>query len=403
MPLQPRSYPAFRCIGADCEDTCCIGWAVNVDRATYEAYQRSDDAELSGPLHELVTINAASGSDDNYARIALTGAGCPFLSENLCSIQKRLGEAYLSKMCATYPRVMSVVDGVLYRSLHLSCPEAARVMLLDPDPLEFDESVFEPDGSRLGNLSVLTSVDTRQYFREVRGLVIWILQYRKNPLWQRLVIVGSLCDQLELEQSPEVFAGYRDAVERGLFDEGMRGMEAHPAQQLEVAVELIISRIGSDHTSPRFLECYSEFLRGLEWNENSSLDDIGSRYATARAEFYEPFLSGHGYMLEHYFVNYVHGSLFPFGAQESSQNLGMLKSITNRYLLMAAYYAVMKTVLIGMAGFHKGAFGTAQVLKLVQTFAKTFEHSTAFPEKALEILAQHGVKNCVGMAGLLRD
>ena len=137
--LQPSSYHAFRCIGADCEDTCCVGWIVNVDKPTYEAYQRCDDPELGPPLNELVTISQTGSSDDNYARINLSGPACPFLSEGWCAIQKKLGEAYLSDHVLSYPRVMNVVDDVLQRSLDLSCPEAARMVLLDPNPMEFDE------------------------------------------------------------------------------------------------------------------------------------------------------------------------------------------------------------------------------------------------------------------------
>ena len=90
-------------------------------------------------LRELVTINTDRASDDNYARIASPDPDCPFLAEGWCSIQKNLGEQYLSIMCSQYPRVMNMVDDVLQRSLDLSCPEAARVMLLDPNPMEFDE------------------------------------------------------------------------------------------------------------------------------------------------------------------------------------------------------------------------------------------------------------------------
>jgi lysine-N-methylase len=153
--LQPRSYHAFRCIGAACEDTCCAGWIVNVDKPTYEAYQRCDDAELGPRLHELVTIRTDSTSDDNYARINLNEPSCPFLSEGWCAIQKKLGEKYLAIMCSAYPRVMNVVDDVLQRSLDLSCPEAARIVLLDPDPMQFDEEEGPPRDSRLAQLSVL--------------------------------------------------------------------------------------------------------------------------------------------------------------------------------------------------------------------------------------------------------
>jgi lysine-N-methylase len=417
--LQPRSYRAFRCIGADCEDTCCIGWGVNVDRSTYEAYQCCDDPNLSSSLHQLVTINAARSNDDNYARITLSGAGCPFLSEGLCSIQKKLGERYLSKMCAAYPRVMSMVDDVLYRSLHLSCPEAARIVLLDPNLIEFDAEPHQEDGSRPGNLAVLNTRDTKYpnlpylHFQGVRSVVISILQDRNYALWQRLAILGSLCDQLNQRASgslqheiPNVVEGYRDAVSRGLFDDSLGQLQPRPAAQLETGVELIVGRIGSDYTSPRFLDCYKEFMSGLEWTAESTMQDIGLRYAAAYSEYYAPFMSGHEYMLEHYLVNYVHGSLFPLGPQESTQNLGVpqvVNSISRQYMLMAVYYAIIKTVLIGMAGFHKTEFSAAHVIKLVQSCAKTFEHSVAFPARAFEILANHGIQDCVGMAMLIQN
>jgi lysine-N-methylase len=424
--LQPHSYGAFRCIGADCEDTCCVGWAVNVDRSTYEAYQSCEDLELGASLHQLVTINqpiagnAANSNDDNYARITLSGAACPFLSEGLCSIQKKLGEQYLSKMCAAYPRVMSLVDDVLYRSLHLSCPEAARIMLLDPHPMQFDAEEQQQDEShRLGNLAALDTSSARytdkpyRYFREVRSLVIWILQNRDYALWQRLAILGSLCDQLHQassagrhQETPQVLEGYRDAVTRGLFDESLGQLRAQPAMQLETVVELIVGRIGSDYTSPRFLECYKQFMLGLEWTAQSTMEDIGSRYATVYSEYYTPFMAQHEYMLEHYLVNYVHSSLFPFGPQESTQNLGapqVVNSISKRYMLMAAYYVIIKTVLIGMAGVHRKEFSREHVIKLVQSCAKTFEHSVAFPARAFEILRNHGIENCVSMALVIQN
>jgi lysine-N-methylase len=418
--LQPQSYSAFRCIGADCEDTCCIGWGVNVDRPIYEAYQRCDDPELGEALHRLVTINPANtGNEDNYARITITGDGCPFLAEGLCSIQKKLGETYLSKMCATYPRVMSLVDDVLHRSLHMSCPEAARIVLLNPSPMEFEEKPFEQDGQRLANLGLLDTRSAKytdkpyQYFRAVRALAIWILQNRAYPLWQRMVILGSLCDQLDqtsargiYSETPQILDGYRDAMSRMLFNESLAQLQPRPVAQLEVIVELIVGRISSDFTSLRFRECYQDFMRGLEWTPESSLGDIGKRYAGAYSEYYAPFMSQHEYMLEHHLVNYAHSRLFPFGPQETSQNLSaekVVNTIGKQYMLMAVNYAVVKTILIGLAGFEKANFGAAHVIKGVQSCAKTFEHSVAFPACALKILAEHGLQTCVSMAILLQN
>src|SRR5579862_1817025 len=129
--LHPGYFDAFHCIGSDCEDTCCIGWIVHVDKPTYDKYQQCSDPELGPSLRTLITINEKGSNDDDFAKIVFTAAGCAFLSGGLCSIQERLGESYLSNMCATYPRVMNRAGDVLQRSLDLSCPEAARVALLN--------------------------------------------------------------------------------------------------------------------------------------------------------------------------------------------------------------------------------------------------------------------------------
>ncbi|MGD0133576.1 MAG: flagellin lysine-N-methylase [Bryobacteraceae bacterium] len=415
--LQPRSYHAFRCIGADCEDTCCVGWIVNVDKSTYENYRRCVDPELGPRLHDLVTINAANGGDDNYARINLSGPACPFLSEGWCAIQKKLGEEYLSIMCSQYPRVMNMVDDVLQRSLDLSCPEAARVMLLDPNPMEFDAEDHPRNDPRLANLSVLSTSDESadkpySHFREIRGFVIWLLQYRAFPLWKRLVILGSLCDQLQemastgrSAEAPEVLSGYREGVQRDLMSRALNADKPQPAAQLELVLELIVGRISSDFTAPRLLDCYRKFMESMVWTAESSMQDIGRRYASAHAQYYAPFLSQHSHMLEHYLVSYVHRTLFPLGPQKSSRGLsvhGIANTMSDQCLVMLAHYAIIQTLLIGMAAWHKQEFGSAHAILVIQAFTKAFEHSPSFPERALKILADKGMKSCASLAKLIR-
>jgi len=414
--LQPRSYHAFRCIGADCEDTCCAGWIVNIDKPTYEAYQRSDDPELAPRFQELVSINTGNPTEDNYARINLTGPDCPFLAEGLCAIQKKLGEEYLSTMCSMYPRVMNVVDDVLQRSLDLSCPEAARLVLLDPAPMEFDEEEGPPRDPRLRNLSVLrtsngASDKPYQYFREIRGLIIGLLQYRAISLWKRLVILASLCDQLqkmtetaEQAQTIQVLEAYRDGVQRGLFEQALASHTPQPVKQLELVIELILGRIRSDYTTPRLLNCYQKFMDSMQWTADVSMAELGRRYTEAHATYYQPFMSGHQHILEHYLVNYVHRTLFPLGPQESTRGASMhhmAESIREQCLLLLAYFGITQTLLIGVAAFHKEKFNAAEAVHVIQAFTKAFEHSPSFPERALEILKKKGVTSCTMLAVLL--
>jgi lysine-N-methylase len=417
--LQARAYHAFRCIGADCEDTCCTGWIVNIDKLTYQAYQGCGDPNLGPRLRTLVTINTASTSNDTYARVALSGPDCPFLSEGLCGIQQKLGETYLSIMCSRYPRVMNLVDNVVHRSLDLSCPEAARLLLLDPKPMGFDGDEGPLRDPRMGHLAALSTGDDGdfgkpyRYYREIRDFFIWLLQYRAYPIGKRLVILALLCDRLHEmteaglnSQTLEILEGIGDAVHRNLFDESLRQHRVQPAAQLEIVLDLIVARITAEFTAPRFLACYREFMQGIEWTSKSSMDDIAQRYASACSRYYAPFLGEHEYMLENYLVSYVHRTLFPLGPRESNSEPGIhgaTSSIREQCLMMMVYYAIIQTVLIGLAGYRKVEFGPVHAIQAMQSATKVFEHSLAFPGRALEILAKAGVKTAADMAVLIRN
>lgn len=132
--LTPQYMRRFMCIGSQCEDTCCFGWRVNIDRATYRKYRRVTDPELRQELDSCIKRNRSQPGEQNYARIKMDrGKACPFLNEeSLCRIQLRLGEEFLSDICVTYPRVANLVNNVLEKSATMSCPEAARLALLNP-------------------------------------------------------------------------------------------------------------------------------------------------------------------------------------------------------------------------------------------------------------------------------
>ena len=117
-------------------------------------------------------------------------------------------------------------------------------------------------------------------------------------------------------------------------------------------------------------------------------------------------MSQHEHMLEHYVVSYVGRTLFPLGPQESSQELSVhhaANTIREQCLLMLAHYAIVQTVLIGLAGFHKAEFDAGHVIQAIQSFSKTFEHSLTFPGRALQTLADKGMKTCAQLAILIRN
>src|SRR5579862_3929039 len=132
--LQPSYVDEFNCLRTNCDDTCCAGWGVVIDKATFEKYQKCTHLTLRPMMDAHIIRDPASTSDQTYSRMEMPEGHCPFLTERkLCSIQREMGAENLSRACQTFPRAMNVVDGVVERSFYLSCPEATRLVLLNPN------------------------------------------------------------------------------------------------------------------------------------------------------------------------------------------------------------------------------------------------------------------------------
>lgn len=76
--------------------------------------------------------------------------------------------------------------------------------------------------------------------------------------------------------------------------------------------------------------------------------------------------------------------------------------MAGQYTLMIAHYAITKTLLIGMAGFHKSAFAVDHVIKLIQSCTKTFEHSTTYPGQVIRMLADKSMISPASLCVLIQ-
>ena len=390
---QPQCYYRFRCIGPECEDTCCDGWGILVDQETYGKYQDPLVPLVAGKkLADLVEINPKRTSSADYAKIRLEGTHCPALAGGLCSIHQTLGEPWLADLCSMFPRVLSITGGVLERSLHLSCPEAARLVLTDPNAMDFEEKLGDGQPYRAGSVSLLVNDVPDRHLHQVRALVIEVIRERSRPLWQRVVSLGFATDRLacvDMARAVTVMEDHLRKLRDGSLDEILTSQPGAPALQLETVLELIVARLGSDYTSPRFLECYREFMLGLAWTSQSSMEELGARYHAALHEWFLPFIGRHEYLLENYLINYVFRTLFPYRRKQPDQNFitdSGRESTKNAFLLLAVHYAIIRAVLIGMAALHKDKLSVDHAVQLVQSYSKAFLHSGTFETTAREFL-----------------
>jgi lysine-N-methylase len=195
-------------------------------------------------------------------------------------------------------------------------------------------------------------------------------------------------------------------LRNGSLDEMLTSQPGAPALQLETALELTVARLGADYTPPRFLECYREFMRGLEWTDKSSMEELGGRYHYALHAWFLPFLRRHEYVLENYLVNYAFRTLFPYRRKQPDQRMvidSSQGSMRHAFLLLGVHYAIIRTLLIGMAALHKEELSMDHAVRLVQSYSKAFLHSGTFEALASEFLDRNAGELTRKIAVLIMD
>jgi hypothetical protein len=133
--LLTRAVARFRCLGEACEDDCCHGWSVPVERLTYA---RLKDRLPEGELRASLVRARRPREDASYASMRLDEhERCAFLAPSrLCSLHGRFGAETLPAICASYPRTAARAGDTVEVHGFLSCPEMARLALLADDGLD---------------------------------------------------------------------------------------------------------------------------------------------------------------------------------------------------------------------------------------------------------------------------
>jgi lysine-N-methylase len=246
----------------------------------------------------------------------------------------------------------------------------------------------------------------------IRQLLIELLQERSRPLWKRLVVVGYAVE--ELATHADAASALRvDSLRRllvrfrqGEFDRMPASTLDDQALQIELVMELIVSRLGAEYTTPRFLQCYSEFIRGLNWTMESTMEDVIGQYRTSFLRFWSPFISRNEHSLENYLVNYAFRTLFPFGQKRADQKLAIDTagtSMWDRYALLVTHYTIVRTLVIGMSGVYANTLGLEHLVRLIQSYTKAFQHSDLFAATAVKVLREKGIVDSRSVVPLVTD
>ena len=278
----PDYYREFHCTADRCEDTCCAGWQIAVDRQSLKKYKKVRGTFRSR-IKKGVDFKAGTFRHQPKRR-------CAFLNEdNLCDMYTALGKNSLCKTCRLYPRHIEEFENVREITLSLSCPEVARILMSRSDPVTFHS--VEREGEE-------TYADFDPFFYsqllDARDVIRKILQNRSIPLAVRSGLVYGIGHDMQLRVNrQELFScgnalkKYQKPAAEQFVQERIRSNLQRPEKQFAFAKrkfrclhqlellkkdwELLLleteQKLFLDHTALEYEKQTEEFHRWLRENE----------------------------------------------------------------------------------------------------------------------------------------
>jgi len=259
----------------------------------------------------------------------------------------------------------------------LSCEEAVRVVLFEQDPIIFEESILEPDGS--GNIIPNRMLTAEKYtsaanaveiFGKLRMTSTEILQSRRYTLRVRMLL---LC--LLIEQVTQLLASRQDSKIAGVADESLTllgtGVYDSVAEQMPGGIEIdfeivldILKDMGTKKDE-RFNKILKHSLEGLGISADTYT--LPESFHEDYAEKYKLYFEVKEYIFENYIVNHILMEGFPF-------NYGKETVVMANYADLLARYNLIEFLLVGTCCYHD-EYNLWQIVDCVSAFSRCYDHA----------------------------
>lgn len=364
----PSYYKDFKCIADKCQDSCCIGWEIDIDEDTFTYYKSVEGSFGDRLRSHMVTadVNSFTLEENGW---------CPFLNQNkLCDICIKLGEEALSEVCTEFPRFTIEYENVREKVLSLSCEEVGRLIFSTDQKItweerqltaDFETEMYEEDiwetqeFCEEGCEAEEEQTVSAEQLEQVRKKAVDILQNREKPVFLRAVQYLSYCSRMQ----QELYGGLRETEE---FAEPMAAGEVRDSEVW--AYQEFLAR----------MESYGrlEVLDEIWVKSRQALTDIFSaeNYQKAQREFVEAYRERE-YEYEHLLVYFT--------------DRYFMRAYYDDNILTKAQFAIASVLMIrdmDVARYLANAknFTLEDRIDTAKIYAKEVEHS----EENMEMLAE---------------
>lgn len=379
--FRPEYVGHFKCDGSKCNARCCKGWKIFIDELTYKKY-----SHLKSNLVEHISFN----KDVNEYCVTLDEDGvCPFLTKkNLCRIQLKHGENFLSLTCSTYPRCTICFGEFSERALFLTCPVAAEMILFEREPMKFEfVTVTEGTQSRNGLSKMTVPEKFLPHIVDLQVAMISILQERTLTIDQRLIMLAFFIDRIEelsnaFDESAltKLIAAYESKKFLAEQVPMMLGaVRFNTKKFIKLMLGIFETIYGRNYfgDEQKFITAVVDTL-ALNPDENNfvSISEVAARYERL-ADARKNFLAKHTTFLENYLVNELFINVYPWKFEDT---------VTKNFSAFVTAYKVFE--LLMFCATFKELDSRAELLQLVNWFASQIDHSENLRAKIFDCANQ---------------
>lgn len=387
--FQPEYVGKFKCDGSKCNARCCKNWNIFIDKETYKKYSQ-----------EIIGHMKFDSEHDEYLMTLNEKNFCPMLTENnLCRLQRDYGEEFLSKTCATYPRYTRDFGNFFERSLVLTCPVAAEMILFQEEPMQFElievPEKIHSNGGKIAIAPVKTMEGFAELMLEFQIAQISVLQERTLTIDQRLIVLGFFLDRLEELTSEKVLTETEAII---LIGELKRLIATYESKKfLREQVPRMIQIVSLD--TKKFIELVFNLFESFYGGKKAKLSQDGGKFMNTviktleikpdennfvsvleivakyerLADARKNFLKKYSTFLENYLVNEFFMNVYPYRFE---------KSITKNYAVFVTSYKIFELILFSAT--QKKLDSKKDLLEMVNWFTTQSDHNNEFYEKILE-------------------
>jgi lysine-N-methylase len=381
--LQAQFLLQFNCLGDACEDTCCKGWGMQVDAGMVEKYRRE-----APELLEAVT----SGEAEHIMKRDPQTDYCVKFEGGWCGIHKTRGTAFLGDACHFFPRITRQLGAMPLQTASLSCPEVARLTLLQPAAFTLQEIPDERLPYSLRNylpegMTEASALAIHQAFLEKAGDTT-------ESAESILCILHSAAQSLEIipqSQWPEAVPVYLKMAQSRVPQP-----ETHPADPFNLFFALL-GLIGAAKPAgrPRLDAITTSIQKALKiqppseaggsvalGEENlAAWQQMQARWQEQSAHWQPP--------LKRWIQAQLSAALFPFA--------GFGGSLSERMVIIAVRFATLKLALMAEENLTETDF-----IRITQSLARFMDH-LADPTLSLQIYTETGWTKPARLRALLGD